>query len=137
VTAARLPAMGRTSPDCAGAGTGDQGGTVAPVDLSHSATAGSGLRGHARPVRTCIGCRERADPSDLVRLVARHVGPTLAVVPDPRHSALGRGAHLHPTTRCLDLAVRRRAFSRALRTPGPPDTSAVREWVEQCDLQRP
>jgi predicted RNA-binding protein YlxR (DUF448 family) len=38
------------------------------------------------------------------------------VVPDPLGSAPGRGAHLHPTTACYDLAVRRRAFGRALRS---------------------
>ena len=38
-----------------------------------------------------------------------------AVVPDPAGTAPGRGAHLHPTTECYDLAVRRRAFARALR----------------------
>lgn len=37
------------------------------------------------------------------------------VVPDPTSTARGRGAHLHPTTACLDLAVRRKAFGRALR----------------------
>jgi hypothetical protein len=42
-----------------------------------------------------------------------------AVVPDPGATAPGRGAHLHPTTECYDLAVRRKAFGRALRvTPG-------------------
>ena len=40
-----------------------------------------------------------------------------AVLPDPTGTAPGRGAHLHPTTACLDLAVRRRAFARALRVP--------------------
>ncbi len=38
-----------------------------------------------------------------------------AVLPDPEGLAPGRGAHLHPTTGCYELAVRRRAFSRALR----------------------
>jgi hypothetical protein len=41
-----------------------------------------------------------------------------AVVPDPAATRPGRGAHLHPTTACYDLAVRRRAFARALRRPG-------------------
>jgi predicted RNA-binding protein YlxR (DUF448 family) len=41
-----------------------------------------------------------------------------AVVPDPTGTAPGRGAHLHPTTACYDLAVRRRAFTRALRAEG-------------------
>jgi uncharacterized protein len=30
----------------------------------------------------------------------------------------GRGAHVHPTPACLDLALRRRAFGRALRFTG-------------------
>jgi uncharacterized protein len=38
-----------------------------------------------------------------------------AVVPDPTATAPGRGAHLHPTTECYELAVRRKAFARALR----------------------
>ena len=41
-----------------------------------------------------------------------------AVVPDPQGTASGRGAHLHPTSECYELAVRRRAFARALRYPG-------------------
>ena len=41
-----------------------------------------------------------------------------SVVPDPQGTASGRGAHLHPTTECFELAVRRRAFARALRYPG-------------------
>lgn len=39
-----------------------------------------------------------------------------AVVPDLEGAAPGRGAHLHPTPGCYDLAVRRKAFSRALRS---------------------
>ena len=41
-----------------------------------------------------------------------------AVVPDPQGTAPGRGAHLHPTTACYELAVRKRAFGRALRWNG-------------------
>ena len=41
-----------------------------------------------------------------------------AVVPDPRGTAPGRGAHLHPTIACFELAERRRAFRRALRYEG-------------------
>lgn len=47
----------------------------------------------------------------------------LAVVPDPAGTAPGRGAHLHPTPACLDLAVRRKAFGRALRVTGGPGLS--------------
>jgi predicted RNA-binding protein YlxR (DUF448 family) len=48
-----------------------------------------------------------------------------AVVPDPTATAPGRGAHLHPTTECYDLAVRRKAFTRALRHAGPEGLSPV------------
>ena len=73
------------------------------------------------PVRTCIGCRERAAKRELLRVVAgtdaENQGSWL-VVPDPSGTAPGRGAHLHPTAECLALAERRRAFARALRRPG-------------------
>lgn len=70
------------------------------------------------PVRTCIGCRQRAARRELLRLVVGSVDGHPAVVPDPTRSAAGRGAHLHPTTACYDLAVRRKAFTRALRHAG-------------------
>ena len=67
------------------------------------------------PVRTCIGCRKRATKRELLRVIAgsdAHGRPV--VVPDPDATAPGRGAHLHPDPGCYDLAVRRKAFSRAL-----------------------
>jgi predicted RNA-binding protein YlxR (DUF448 family) len=56
------------------------------------------------------------------------------VVPDPQGIAPGRGAHLHPTTACYELAVRRKAFGRALRmtggrVPDKLDSAAVGEYV--------
>src|SRR6476659_4482105 len=68
------------------------------------------------PVRTCIGCRRRATKNELLRVVAgSDADGRLVVRPDPNGRAPGRGAHLHPTTECLDQAVRRQAFTRALR----------------------
>ena len=52
-----------------------------------------------------------------------------AVVPDPGAIAPGRGAHLHPTTECYHLAVRRRAFARALRSGVGLEPTPVREYV--------
>ena len=70
----------------------------------------------SQPVRTCIGCRERATTRELLRVVAGlDASGQPAVVPDPDGTAPGRGAHLHPTAACYELAVRRRAFARALR----------------------
>jgi predicted RNA-binding protein YlxR (DUF448 family) len=77
--------------------------------------------------RTCIGCRKRDSPSDLLRMTVSGG----RVLPDPGHRAPGRGAHLHPATGCLDLAERRKAFPRAFKVPGPLDLSLVREHIEQ------
>ena len=54
----------------------------------------------------------------MLRLVAGSVDGRPVVLPDPTGSAAGRGAHLHPTTACYELAVKRKAFARALRAAG-------------------
>lgn len=77
----------------------------------------------ARPERTCVGCRERAAKSDLLRIVAVED----ECVPDPRGTLPGRGAYVHPAVVCLDQAVRRRAFPRALRSAGALDTAELRK----------
>ena len=74
-----------------------------------------------------MGCREQALKSELLRIVAIED----ACVPDPRGTLPGRGAYVHPVQVCLDQAVRRRAFPRALRVPGPLDVKALRRYVEQ------
>ncbi|MFE6910959.1 YlxR family protein [Streptomyces erythrochromogenes] len=79
----------------------------------------------ACPERTCVGCRERAAKSDLLRIVAIED----ECVPDPRGTLPGRGAYLHPAVVCLDQAVRRRAFPRALRSAGALDTANLRNAV--------
>jgi len=68
-------------------------------------------RPHA-PERTCIGCRRKTRPAGLVRVACRPDG-SLAV----GRSEPGRGAWLCAgSVTCFDAAVRRRAFSRALRS---------------------
>jgi hypothetical protein len=52
-----------------------------------------------------------------------------SVVPDPRRCTPGRGAWLHADIACLDLAVQRRAFSRAFRRQ-VDGTDAVRAQLE-------
>ena len=81
------------------------------------------------PERTCVGCRERAAKTDLLRIVAIKD----ECVPDPRGTLPGRGAYVHPALVCLDQAVRRRAFTRALRAPGALDIKALRHYVEQTE----
>ena len=74
--------------------------------------------GPAQPMRTCVGCRARAPRSELLRVVLTQVDGTWTLQPDPRRTLPGRGASLHPTAACLDLAERRRAFGRSLRYAG-------------------
>ncbi|WP_326547145.1 YlxR family protein [Mycolicibacterium sp. ND9-15] len=86
------------------------------------------------PVRTCVGCRKRELAVELLRVIAvgnvdeAGNGPSVVTV-DPARKLPGRGAWLHPTPQCLDAAMRRRAFGRALRITGSPDLSAVIEYV--------
>ena len=77
------------------------------------------------PVRTCVGCKERAAKSSLLRLVA----PGDGVIPDPQARLPGRGAYLHPSLHCLGLAQRRRAFPRALRVTGPLEVDALVSYL--------
>ena len=64
----------------------------------------------ARTLRTCIGCRRVAEPAELVRIARRPDGSVAVGRAEP-----GRGAWLCPEVSCFELAVRRRAFGRALR----------------------
>jgi len=82
------------------------------------------------PVRTCVGCRKRELAVELLRVAAVSDRPgNYAVTVDTTGNLPGRGAWLHPDPQCLEAAVRRRAFVRALRITGSPDTSAVVEYV--------
>jgi predicted RNA-binding protein YlxR (DUF448 family) len=56
-----------------------------------------------------------------------------AVTVDTAGNLPGRGAWLHPNPQCLRAAIRRRAFSRALRITGSPDTSAAVEHISALD----
>jgi predicted RNA-binding protein YlxR (DUF448 family) len=79
-----------------------------------------------QPQRTCIGCRKKGPRSELLRLVAEGSGST-AVVVDERRRMAGRGAWLHFSETCLALAIKRRAFGRAL--PGATETAAVERRI--------
>ncbi|HZJ05745.1 MAG TPA: YlxR family protein [Nocardioidaceae bacterium] len=101
----------------------------------------------AGPIRTCIGCRERTTKRELLRIVAGTDAESREgsqpgswfVAPDPSGTARGRGAHLHPTTECLAIAERKRAFSRALRhdagVRGALSLERLREHLGQLDQE--
>lgn len=73
------------------------------------------------PIRTCVGCRGRAEAAQLLRLVLVDG----AVIPDHGRRLPGRGAWIHPRQACLEVASRRRVWVRALRAVGPVDASAL------------
>ena len=77
-------------------------------------------------MRTCIGCRKQGKRSELIRLVAEGGGSPVVLV-DERRRMAGRGAWLHPSQSCLALAIKRRAFGRALK--GAAGTTAVEHWI--------
>ncbi|QGQ19654.1 DUF448 domain-containing protein [Cellulomonas sp. JZ18] len=91
------------------------------------------------PVRTCVGCRSTGPRSALLRVVlGRDATGEPVLVVDERRRMPGRGAWLHPEEHCLALAVRRRAFGRALRHAGPLDTEVVAGAVARhADDQQP
>ena len=85
-----------------------------------------------RMARTCVGCRRRDVRSALLRVVAEWSdtgGRSARVVADPRLRLPGRGAWLHPTPECFDLAVRRKAFGRALRVKVHLEVAAVGTYI--------
>lgn len=69
-----------------------------------------------------MGCREQASQAELVRFAAVD-----GVLTEGRQLP-GRGAYLHPQRECLEAAVRRRAFARALRTQVTIPIDFENEW---------
>jgi uncharacterized protein len=70
------------------------------------------------PVRTCVACRVEAGKGALVRLVRRADGS--AAIDRTGHAA-GRGAYLHADAACIEIARKRRALDRALKTIVTPN----------------
>jgi predicted RNA-binding protein YlxR (DUF448 family) len=79
------------------------------------------------PVRTCIGCRERTEKSELLRIVACDGGIAI----DHSQVLPGRGAYLHPRPACLEQALKRRSLGRALRSEidGQRAAATIREFL--------
>lgn len=76
----------------------------------------------SNPERTCIGCRAKDSPENLVRLVCTHHEgeSTPIVVFDVERKLPGRGAWIHHDSACLEYAHRKGAFNRAFRTRVKP-----------------
>ena len=77
------------------------------------------------PVRSCISCRKRANPSALIRVVLVDG----KVIPDLKGGAAGRGAWLHK--KCAEVAIARNAFVFAFkRNKAQTETVDVSELLK-------
>ena len=70
------------------------------------------------PQRQCMGCRERKNKKELIRVVR---GTDGVVSLDFSGKSNGRGAYLCPDLQCLVKARRSKALERSLEVPIPEE----------------
>ena len=70
------------------------------------------------PQRQCVGCRERKEKRELIRVVR---SPEGGISLDFECKKPGRGAYLCPDPECLKRARKSRALERALETAITPE----------------
>ncbi len=73
------------------------------------------------PQRQCMGCRERKEKRELIRVVRSPEGD---VSLDFHGKAPGRGAYICPNGACLKKAIRSKALERSLEVPIPEEIYA-------------
>lgn len=65
------------------------------------------------PQRTCVGCRQTQGKRDMTRVVRTSEG---RVEIDPTGKRAGRGAYVHGTRECWQLALQNHRLELALKT---------------------
>ena len=70
------------------------------------------------PQRQCMGCRERKNKRDMIRVVR---SPEGNVSLDFGGKMNGRGAYICPQLDCLKKAIRSKALDRSLEVTIPQD----------------
>ena len=73
------------------------------------------------PQRQCMGCRERENKRELIRVVR---SPEGNVGLDFGGKLNGRGAYLCPNPECLKRAIRSKALERSLEVEIPEEVYA-------------
>mgnify|MGYP002512420131 CR=1 FL=1 len=73
------------------------------------------------PQRQCMGCRERKEKRELIRVVR---APDGGVSLDFRGKAPGRGAYVCPNPDCLKRAIRAKSLERSLEVSIPEEIYA-------------
>ena len=85
------------------------------------------------PQRMCVGCREKRDKKDLLRVVRTPEGQ---LVLDATGKRSGRGAYVCHDVECLKKARKSRALERAFSTAIPPEVyDAMEAELEGRDGQ--
>ena len=70
------------------------------------------------PQRQCMGCRERKEKRQLIRVVRKTDG---TVSLDFSGKLSGRGAYICPNSACLAKARKARSLERSLEVPIPDE----------------
>lgn len=78
-------------------------------------------------IRLCVGCGVRVSRQKLIRVVRRDD----QVILDEEASLPGRGAWLHPDQICIEQAIARGVFPRALRVPEKLGTAELENRLEK------
>ena len=73
------------------------------------------------PQRQCMGCRERKEKPEMIRVVR---SPEGNVSLDFGGNLNGRGAYLCPKPECLKRAIRSKALDRSLEVTIPEEVYA-------------
>ena len=73
------------------------------------------------PQRQCMGCRERKEKREMIRVVR---SPEGAISLDFRGKAPGRGAYICPKMDCLKRAIKAKSLERSLDTAIPEEIYA-------------
>ncbi len=64
------------------------------------------------PLRVCVGCKEKKNKKELVRIVKTPEG-TIEV--DFAGKKAGRGAYICPQEKCLDIAIKKKSLEKSLK----------------------
>ena len=70
------------------------------------------------PQRQCMGCRERKNKGDMIRVVRKTDG---GVSLDFSGKLNGRGAYLCPDLQCLKKAIKSKSLERSLEVEIPQE----------------
>ena len=77
-----------------------------------------GVRPKKVPMRQCMGCGEKKEKKDLIRIIRT---PDEEIVLDVTGKKNGRGAYLCDSISCLSKARTKKAIDRALNMTIPED----------------